>query len=143
MVTKMNKEKEKDKNKRKAIEKAEVDKMELLLMGLQVLEPVCEEDIGSMDVHKSHLFMVYKFMADSRHDKFNSCMVMNGNEQDLEMYPDRSSPVVAIHLLLTCLTAAAYNPTYVMAKIDVKVAFVQTEMVGPPVYIMCRKKGLT
>jgi hypothetical protein len=42
MVTKMNKEKEKDKNKRMAIEKAEVDKMELLLMGLQVLEPVCQ-----------------------------------------------------------------------------------------------------
>jgi hypothetical protein len=29
-----------------------------------------------------------------------------------------------------------------MAKIDVKGAFVQTEMVGPPVYIKCRK-GVT
>ncbi len=29
---------------------------------------------------------------------------------------------------------------YIMAKIDVKGAFVQTEMVGPPVYIKCRKK---
>jgi hypothetical protein len=104
------------------------------------LEPVCKEDIGNADVHNSHLFTVEKFTADGMHDKFKSRMVMNGNEQDPDMYPDHSSPTVAIHSLLTCLAVAAYNPTYVMAKIDVKGAFVQTEMVGPPVYIKCRKK---
>jgi hypothetical protein len=29
---------------------------------------------------------------------------------------------------------------YVMAKIDIKGALIHTEMVGPPVYIKCRKK---
>jgi hypothetical protein len=67
-------------------------------------------------------------------------MVMNGNEQDPDMYPDQLSPTVAIHSLLMCLAVAAYNSTYRMVKIDEKGAFVQTEMVGPPVYIKCRKR---
>jgi hypothetical protein len=67
-------------------------------------------------------------------------MVMNGNEQDPNMYPDHSPPTVAIHSLLMCLAVAAYNSTYIMGKIDVKCKFVQTEMVGPPVFIKCRKK---
>jgi hypothetical protein len=132
---------EKDEDRRKAIEKAEIDEIEMLLVGLQALEPVYKEDIGNTDVHNSHLFTVEKFMADGTHDKFKSHMVMNRNEQDPDMYPDRSSPTVAIHSLLTCLTVAAYNPMYVMAKIDVKGAFTQTEMVGPSVYIKCRKKA--
>ncbi len=48
-----------------------------------------------------------------------------------------------MHSLLTCLAVAAYSTVYMMAKIDtidVKGAFIQTEMVGPPVYITCRKK---
>jgi hypothetical protein len=71
------------------------------------------EDIGNADVPNSHLFMVEKFMADGKHDKFKSRMVMNGNEQDPEMYPDRSLPTVAIYLLLTCLTVAAYKPVWI------------------------------
>ena len=35
---------------------------------------------------------------------------------------------------------AAYNNSYKMAKIDVKGAFIQTEMEGPPVYIKCDKR---
>ena len=120
MVTKLKKEMEKDEDRRKAIEKAEVDEIEMLLVGLQALEPVYKEDIWNTDVHNSHLFTVEKFTADGTHDKYKSRMVMNGNEQDPDMYPDRSSPTVAIHSLFTCLTVAAYNPTYVMAKIDVK-----------------------
>jgi hypothetical protein len=65
---------------------------------------------------------------------------MNGNEQDPNMYPDWLSPMVAIHWLLTCLAVAAYSSTYIMAKIEVKSAFTQTEIVGPPVYIKCRKR---
>jgi hypothetical protein len=75
-------------------------------------------------VHNSHLFTVEKFLADSTHVKFKSRKVMNGNEQHLDMYPDQSSPTVAIHSLLTCLMLAAYNSTYAMAKIGIKGAFV-------------------
>jgi hypothetical protein len=143
MVTKLSKEKEKDEKRKKAIEKAEVDEIEMLLVSLQALEPVCREDIGDADVHNSHLFTMEKFTADGMHDKFKSRMVMNRNEQDPDMYPDRSSPTVAIHSLLTCLAVAAYNSMYIMAKIDMKGAFVQTEMVGPPVYIKCRRWWLS
>jgi hypothetical protein len=79
-------------------------------------------------------------LADGGHDKFKTHMVMNGNEQDPDMYLDLSSPTVAIHLLLMCLAVAVYNSTYKMAEIDVKGAFIQTEMVGLPVYIKCRNR---
>jgi hypothetical protein len=140
MVTKLRKEKEKDKKWKEAKEKAELAEVEMLLVGLRALDPVRKEDIGDADAHNSHLFTVEKLTADGAHDKFKSGMVMNGDEQDPNMYPERSSPTVAIHSLLTCLAVAAYNATYIMAKIDMKGAFVITEMVGPPVYIRCRKK---
>ncbi len=65
---------------------------------------------------------------DRNHDKFKSRMVMNGDEQDAELFPDRSSPTMAIHSIMTCLAVAAYNKHYKMGKIDVKGAFIQTEM---------------
>ena len=41
---------------------------------------------------------------------------------------------------MTALAVAACNPRIKAAKIDVKGAFIQTEMVGPPVFIKCRPK---
>jgi hypothetical protein len=70
MVTKLRKEKEKDEKRKEAIEKAEVDEVQMLLVGLQALEPVRREDIGDADVHNSHLLTVEKFTADGTHDKF-------------------------------------------------------------------------
>ena len=55
------------------------------------------------------------------------------------MYPDRSSPTVAVHSIFACLTAAAYYGIKEVAKIDVKGAFIQTPMEGPPVYMRCNK----
>jgi hypothetical protein len=106
MVPKLRKEKEKDEKRKEAIEKAEVAEVEMLLVGLRALDPVHKEDIGDADVHNSHLFTVEKFTADGVHDKFKSRMVMNGDEQDPDMYPDRSSPTVAINSLLMCLAVA-------------------------------------
>jgi hypothetical protein len=88
----------------------------------------------------SHLFTVEKFMADGQHDKFKSRLVSHGNEQDSTLYPDRSSPTVAIHTIMTVLMVAACNSNYHMGKLDVKGAFIQTEMQGTPVYIKCRGK---
>jgi hypothetical protein len=67
-------------------------------------------------------------------------MVANGNKQDPSLYPDKSSPTVTVHSILSYLTMAAYNNSYKMANIDVKGAFIQTEMEGPPVYIKCDKR---
>jgi hypothetical protein len=100
LVTKLKKENEKDVKQKQAIEKAEVDEVEMLLVGLQALEPVQKDDTKDADVHNSHLFTVKKLMADGLHNKFKSRMVMNVNEQDPDMYQGCSSPTVAIHLLL-------------------------------------------
>jgi hypothetical protein len=67
-------------------------------------------------------------------------MVANGDEQDPQLHPDRSSPNVALHSIFTCLAVAAYTRQYTVVKIDVKGAFIQTEMEGPPVFIKCDRK---
>jgi hypothetical protein len=81
------------------------------------------------------MFTVEKFLATGEHDKMKSRLVANGNEQDPEVYPDRSSPTVTIQSILTSLVVAGSNPELKMAKVDVKGAFIQTEMEGPPVFI--------
>jgi hypothetical protein len=70
--------------------------------------------------------------------------IANGNEQDQDIYPDRSSPTVAVHSIMTALMVAAGNPCIKAAKIDVKGAFIQTKMVGlpaciqmPPMLLVC------
>jgi hypothetical protein len=45
-----------------------------------------------------------------------------------------------MHSIMTCLTVAACNPQYAVAKLDVKGAFIQTEMSGTPVYVKCTGK---
>ncbi len=47
---------------------------------------------------------------------------------------------MAIHLIMTCLAVAAYNNHHMMGKIDVKGAFIQTTMEGPPVFVRCNKQ---
>jgi len=64
-----------------------------------------------------------------------SRIVLHGNEQDIYLYPDKSSPTVAIHSIFVCLAFAAFQGITEVAKIDVKGAFIQTAMEGPPVYI--------
>jgi hypothetical protein len=66
--------------------------------------------------------------------------VSHGNEQDTSLYPNRSLPAVSVHAILTFLTLAACNMAYTLGKIDVKGAFIQTEMSGTPVYIKCTRQ---
>jgi hypothetical protein len=72
------------------------------------------------------------------HDKTKSRIVAHGDEQDTTMYADRSSPTAGIHSIMSCLTVVACNPEYKVAKLDVKGAFIQTEMSGTPVYVQFR-----
>jgi hypothetical protein len=119
---------------------AEIGEIELLFVDLQALQPVYPEEMGENEALRSHMFSVEKFDAEGEFEKVRSRMVANGNEQDPELYLDKSSPTVAIHSILPCLSVAAYNTNYKMAKIDVKGAFIQTEMEGPPVYIKCDRR---
>jgi predicted small secreted protein len=60
--------------------------------------------------------------------------------RDTSLYPDRLSPTVSVHMILTCLALAACNTAYTLGKIDVTGAFRQTEMSGTPVYIKCTRQ---
>jgi hypothetical protein len=122
----------------KAAEKAEI---QLVFQDLKAIEPVKKEDIPQgIPAFNTHLFTVEKFKADGTRDKFKSRLVAHGNEQDTTLYPDRSSPTAQMHSLMCCLAVAACNPQYHIAKLDVKGAFIQTEMSGTPVYVKCAGK---
>jgi len=62
-------------------------------------------------------------------------LVADGRDQDAAMYPDKSSPTVAIHSVFTALGLASGKPWQIVMKIDIKGAFVQTPMKGEPVYM--------
>lgn len=49
---------------------------------------------------------------DGPHNKFMSQLVSHGNEQDLLMYPDRFSPAVTLHAVMTCLAFFTCNVNY-------------------------------
>ncbi len=120
------------------IAKAEQEEIELVFCDLEALEVVRREKIPKgIPVFGTHLFTSEKFKADGSTDKFKSRLVAHGNEQDATLYPDRSSPTAQMQSIMTCLTVAACNPQYEVAKIDVKGAFIQTEMSGTSVYVKC------
>jgi hypothetical protein len=124
-----------EKANKKAIEKADKDEIELLFVDLNGLLPVYEEELDGEKAYNSHLFGVEKFLANGKHDKFKSRLVFDGRDQDPELFLDRSSPTAALHSLMACLAVATANGMTKIGKIDVKGAFIQTEMEGPPLYI--------
>ncbi len=131
MATRIVKSKLNSEERKVVIEKAEAEEIE------QVLQPVYEDELEGFDPLNCHLFTVEKLLANGDFDKMKSRFVANGNEQDQDVYPDRSSPTVAVHSIIAALTVAVCNPCIKAAKVDVKGAFIQTEMVGPP---KCRPK---
>ncbi len=137
------KQKEKSEERKQGIEEAEQDEIKQIFIDLKALEPVYKHELNGVKPYNCHLFSVEKFLTDGQHDKFKSWIVMNGDEQDADLFPDRSSPTVAIHSIMTCLALVAYNGQNKLGKIDVKGAFIQTEMEGPPVFIRCNKQLMT
>ena len=134
MATKVNKRTIVDPVKKKAVEKAEGDEVDLILDGLKAVKIISEEDVEGK-AHNCHIFTVDKTLASGEFDKCKSRIVLHGNEQDPELYPDKSSPTVTTHSIFACLAFAAFQGITEVAKIDVKGAFIQTPMEGPPVYI--------
>ncbi len=140
MATRTAKSKLNSEERNVAIEKAEAEEIEQVFDNLQAMQPVYEDELEGFDPLNCHLFTVEKLLANGDFDKMKLRFVANGNEQDHDVYPDRSSPTVAVHSIMTALTVSACNPRIKATKIDVKGAFIQTEMVGPPVFIKCRPK---
>jgi len=121
-----------------SIKRAKISEIKQVLEELMAVEPVLKEDIPEgVRALNCHLFTVEKFKADGSHEKYKSRFVAHGNEQDDLKYPDRLSPTVGVHSIMMGLGVVACNEGYVVGKLDVKGAFIQTEMTGPPVYIKC------
>jgi len=140
MATWIAKSKLNSEERNRVIKKVETGEIEQVFIDLQAVQPVYEDELEGFDPLNCHLFTLEKLLANGDFDKMKSRFLANGNEQDEEVYPDRSSPTVAVHSIMTALAVAACNPCIKAAKIDVKGAFIQTEMVGPPVFIKCRPK---
>jgi len=81
------------------------------------------------------MFVVEKYLANGEFDKIKARLVVDDRDQDAAMYPDKSSPTVAIHSVFTALGLASGKPWRIVMKIDIKGAFVQTPMKGEPVYM--------
>ena len=139
LATKLiDKRSEKDPVKLAAIKTAEVEEIKQVFEGLKAVETMHEEDVERR-AHGCHMFTVDKFLADGTFDKCKGRVVLHGNEQDPEMYPDRSTPTAAVHSIFTCLAVAAFHNIKEVAKIDVKGVFIQTPMEGPHVYMRCNR----
>jgi len=130
-----------EEKKNAEIKAAKIAEIKQVFEELWALEPVERKEIPEgIKPLGCHLFTVEKFDASGQHEKHKSRLVSHGNEQDTNLYPNRSSPTVSVHAILTCLALAACNTAYTLAKIDVKGAFIQTEMSGTPVYIKCMRQ---
>jgi hypothetical protein len=141
MHTKLRKGKHNNEDTNIEIAKAERAEIELVFKDLKAVEPVKKEEIPmGISAFNTHLFTVEKFKADGTRDKFKSRLVAHGNGQDSTLYPDCSSPTAQMHSIMTCLTMAANNLQYGIVELDVKGAFIQTEMSGTPVYMKCTVK---
>jgi hypothetical protein len=118
--------------------KAEVNQ---LFRELKALKPVkAEEILSGACVLTCHLFLVQKYFANGDLDKMKARLVSHGNQQDRELFPDRSSPTVAIHSVMMVLALFAGRLQDIsVCKIDIKGAFVQTPMKGEPIFLKIGK----
>jgi hypothetical protein len=122
--------------KMKANEKAISGELKMLFEELKALRPVRRASIkGGTKILRSHMFVVEKYLAGGEFDKMKARLVADGRDQDGSMHPDKASPKVAIHSVFTALGLMVSKEWLIVAKIDVKGAFVQTPMEGEPVYM--------
>jgi hypothetical protein len=131
-VTKVSRDEWKTEEKDKAI-KVELG---MLFNELKALRAVRRASIkAGTKILKSHMFVVEKYLASGEFDKTKARVVADGRDQDADMYPNKSSPTVAIHSVFTVLGMAGSKPWQIVVKIDIKGAFLQTPMSGEPVYM--------
>ncbi len=137
LVTKISESDWKEKAKAEAI----TAELHQLFTELKALMPVMLEEVPKgTKVLRSLMFVVETFLVDGTYDKTKARIVADGRDQDSSLYPDKSSPTVAIHSLLAVLAMYSGKKGYIMGKVDIKGAFIQTPMVGEPVYMRISKK---
>jgi hypothetical protein len=103
--------------------------------------PMMQADVPEdAEILLSTTFLVEKFLETGDFKKVKACLVANEAQQSRKLYPNRSSPAVGIHSIMTCLTMAALLKDYIMMDVDVKGAYIQTEMTGSPVFMKLDKK---
>jgi hypothetical protein len=81
------------------------------------------------------MFLVDKYDAEGNFEKVKARLVADGHDQDPTLYPNKSSPTVAMHSVFAVLGMAAEKRWRIVVKIDIKGAFVQTPMSGPPIFM--------
>jgi hypothetical protein len=136
-VTKLNKQDWKESEADKAI-KAELT---MLFKDLKALRAVKRASIkAGTKILKSHMFIVIKYLASGEFDKMKARLVADGRDQDPNLYPNKSSPTVALHSVLTVLGLVACHKWRVTVKIDIKGSFLQTPMEGEPTYMKLDNK---
>jgi len=110
-----------------------------LFTEMEALKPVREVPKDA-EVLNGMMIVVEKFLANGEHDKWKGRLVADGRSQDRALYPNKSSPTLSIHSLFTVLAFYAGLTGYLMSKVDIKGAFVQTPMTGPPIYLRLNQK---
>jgi hypothetical protein len=126
--------------KDQAVEKAIKEEIKMLFADLKALRAVRHASIRvGTRILKLHMFVVVKHLASGEFDKMKARLVADGRDQEQELYPDKSSPTVAIHLVFSVLGLMAKKPWRVTVKIDIKGAFVQTPMKGELSYMRLDK----
>jgi hypothetical protein len=96
---------------------------------LVALVPVKKDAIpADATILNSHMFVVNKYAANGGFEKVKARLVANGRDQDPAMYPNKSSLTVALHSVFTVLGMAAEKRWWIVVKVDIKGAFVQTPM---------------
>jgi hypothetical protein len=126
--------------KNQEVEKAIKEEIKMLFADLKALRVVRRASIrAGTKILKSHMFVVAKHLASGEFDKMKARLVADGRDQEQELYPDKSSPSVAIHSVFTVLGLMAEKPWRVTEKIDIKGAFVQTPMKGESTYMRLDK----
>ncbi len=127
----------KEKAKLKAIE----EEILLIFKDLKAVMPILKKDIPEdAEILRSFIFLVEKYLANGTFDKMKACLMAYGAQQDRVLYPQRSSPMVSIHAIMTGLAMAVSVGGYILAKINVKGAYLQTEMMGAPIFMQMDKK---
>jgi len=106
-----------------------------MFVDLKALQSVKKESTRGAQVLNSHMFLVEKYSGNSEYDKTKGRRVADGRDQDPAMFPNKSSPTVAIHSVFTVLRLMAAMSWLIVVKIDIKGAFLQTPMTGEPIYM--------
>jgi hypothetical protein len=107
-----------------------------LFKELQALRVIRRAEVNmSANVLKSHMFLVCKYLANGVFEKVKARLVSDGQDQDVNLYLDKSLPMVALQSVFTVLGLGAMKTWRKIIKIDLKGAFVQTPMKGQPTYM--------